>query len=139
LVLRIRDTRIILTSKEKSVSVQRRIAKYRRSGGAADLVRVEVLVPSSARDDILRLAERLRADHRRDKGLQAELLQAKELQAMCDRALSLYGARILDNVDLDRLPDIRGRARVIARAMIERGDARAFALGRELLARAEPA
>jgi hypothetical protein len=126
------------------VSVQRRIAKYRRSGGAADLVRVEVLVPSSARDDILRLAERLRADHRRDKEPQAEKLQAKnlqtkELQTMCDRALSLYGARILDNVDLDRLPDIRARARVIARAMIERGDARAFAPGRELLAQSEPA
>jgi hypothetical protein len=74
------------------------------------------------------LAERIRAEHRRDK----------ELRALCDRALSQYGARILDNVDLDRLPDMRARARVIARAMIERGDARAFALGREVLAQAEP-
>jgi hypothetical protein len=120
--------------KENPLSVQKRIAKYRRSGGAADLVRVEVLVPLSARDDVLRLAERLRADHRHDKDL-----QSKKLKAMCDRALSLYGARILDNVDLDRLPDTRSRARVIARAMIERGDARAFAMGRELLAQAEPA
>ena len=115
------------------MSIRKRIEKYRRSGGAADLVRVEVLVPSSTRDDVLRLAERLRADHRRDKEL-----QAKELQVMCDHALSLYGVRILDNVDLDRLPDPRARARVIARAMIERGDARAFALGHELLAEAEP-
>jgi len=122
-----------LIQKENSVSIRKRIEKYRRSGGAADLVRVEVLVPSSTRDDVLRLAERLRADHRRDKEL-----QAKELQVMCDHALSLYGVRILDNVDLDRLPDPRARARVIARAMIERGDARAFALGRELLAEAEP-
>ena len=117
------------------MSIRKRIEKYRRSGGAADLVRVEVLVPSSTRDDVLRLAERLRADHRRDKELQAKELQAKELQVMCDHALSLYGVRILD---LDRLPDPRARARVIARAMIERGDARAFALGRELLAEAEP-
>ena len=108
--------------------VQRRIEKYRRSGGGADLVRVEVLVPSSARNDVLQLAERLRADHRRDK----------EINLLCHRALSLYGARILDNVDLERLPEARARARVIARAMIERGDARAFALGRELLAQAEP-
>jgi hypothetical protein len=105
--------------------VRQRIEKYRNSGGAADLVRVEVLVPPSGRDEVVRLAARLRSDHR----------DSKELQAMCDRALSLYGPRILDNVDLDRLPDLRARAGVIARAMIERGDARAFALGREILAR----
>ena len=111
------------------MSVRKRIEKYRCSGGAADLVRVEVLVPSSARDDVLRLAERLRAEHRNDK----------DLQAMFDRALSLYRVRILDNVDLDRLPNLRARASVIAKAMIERGDARAFALGRELLSHAERA
>jgi hypothetical protein len=120
------------------MSVRKRIEKYRRSGGAADLVRVEVLVPASARDEVLRLAESLRASHRNDKDLQAKDLQAKDLQAMCDRALSAYGVRILDNVDLDRLPNLRARASVIAKAMIERGDARAFALGREILARAEP-
>ncbi len=56
---------------------------------------------------------------------------------MFDHALLRYRVRILDNVDLDRLPDLRARARVMAKAMIERGDARAFALGRELLSRAE--
>jgi len=111
------------------MSVRQRIKKYRSSGGAADLVRVEVLVPPFARDDIIRLAARLRSNHR----------DSKELKGMCDRALSLYGPRILDNVDLDRLPDLRARAGVIARAMIERGDARAFALGREILARVETA
>ena len=109
------------------MSVRKRIEKYRRSGGASDLVRVEVLVPSSARDDVLRLAERLRADHRNDR----------DLQAAFDRALALYSVRILDNVDLDRLPNLRARAHVVAKAMIERGDARAFALGRELLAHVE--
>ena len=117
----------ILSEIGNSMSVRKRIEKYRRSGGAADLVRVEVLVPSSARDDVLRLARRLRDDHRNDKDLQAAL----------DQALSLYRVRILDNVDLDRLPNLRARARVVARAMIERGDARAFALGRELLSHAE--
>jgi hypothetical protein len=115
------------------MSVRKRIEKYRRSGGAADLVRVEVLVPALARDQVLRLAESLRASHRSGKDL-----QAKDLQEMCDRALNAYGGRILDNVDLKRLPNLRARAGVIARAMIERGDARAFALGREILARAEP-
>jgi hypothetical protein len=106
--------------------VRQRIEKYRSSGGAADLVRVEVLVPPAAREDVLRLAARLRSDHRDDK----------ELRGLCERALSLYRTRILDNVDLDRLPNLRARAGVIAKALMERGDARAFVLGREILAHA---
>jgi hypothetical protein len=109
------------------MSVRRRIEKYHRSGGAADLVKVEVLVPPAAREDVLRLAAKLRSEHRDNK----------ELRGLCDRALSLYGARVLDNVDLDRLPDLRARAGAIARALMERGDARAFVLGREILARAD--
>jgi hypothetical protein len=108
------------------VSVRRRIEKYRSSGGAGDLVKVEVLVPPSARADVLRLAARLRSEHR----------DSRELRKLCERALALYGARVLDNVDLDRVPDQRGRAAVIARALMERGDARAFVLGREILDRA---
>jgi hypothetical protein len=108
------------------MSVRRRIEKYHSSGGAADLVKVEVLVPPSAREDVLRLAAKLRSEHR----------GSKELRGLCERALSLYGARVLDNVDLDRLPGLRARAGVIARALMERGDARAFVLGREILAQA---
>jgi hypothetical protein len=111
------------------MTVRQRIEKYRSSGGAADLVRVEVLVPPSARDDVLRLAAKFRSEHRDNK----------ELGGLCDRALSLYGARVLDNVDLDRLAGMRARAGVIARALMERGDARAFVLGREILAQAGPA
>jgi len=85
-----------------------------------------VLVPPAARAGILSAASRLRAEHRR----------AKELQSLLHEALRLYGPRILDNIDLDRLPDLRARAAVAARAMIDRGDARAFALGRRLLDRA---
>src|SRR4051794_10961158 len=103
--------------------VRKRIEKYHSSGGAADLVKVEVLVPPSARDDVLRLAARLRSQHR----------DGKELRKLCDRALSLYGPHVLDNIDLERLPDLRARARVIARALMERGDARAFVLGRKIL------
>ena len=65
------------------MSVRQRIEKYRSSGGAADLVKVEVLVPPSAREDVLRLAARLRFEHR----------ETRELRKLCDRALSLYGVR----------------------------------------------
>ena len=104
---------------------QQRVKRYRTEGGAADLARVEVLVPPSAREKILEFAARLRAEHRRNK----------ELRALYDKALASYRTRILDNVDLDRLPDFRSRAAVVARAMIDRGDARAFAMGRHMLDR----
>jgi hypothetical protein len=104
-------------------AARKRVEKYRNEGGAADLARVEVLVPPSARNEILAIASRLRAAHR----------NSKELRSLYDEALKSYRVRILDNVDLDRLPDLRSRAAVVARAMVDRGDARAFALGRQML------
>ena len=104
-------------------AARKRVKKYRREGGAADLVRVEVLVPSSARNEVLALASRRRMQYRANK----------ELRLLYDNALQSYRARILDNVDLDRLPDLRSRAAVVARAMMDRGDARAFAIGRQML------
>lgn len=106
------------------MSVQDRIRKYRLEGGAADLVRVEVLVPANRREDVIKLASSLRADHRNRKARISEL---------CEQALAQYRSRVLDNIDLDRLPDPRKRAAVVGRALMERGDARAFALGRRLL------
>jgi len=57
--------------------VRLRVKKYRSKGGAADLARVEVLVPPSARAEILAVASRLRAEHRSNKAL----------EALCDQAL----------------------------------------------------
>ncbi len=106
-------------------AARQRVKKYRSEGGGADLARVEVLAPPSAREEMLAVAARLRAEHRDNK----------ELRALYDEARASYGVRILDNVDLDRLPDFRSRAAVVARAMIDRGDARAFAMGRQMLQR----
>jgi len=105
------------------VGARERVKKYRSEGGAADLVRVEVLVPPGARDEVLEIASRLRARHRGEK----------QLRSLYEKALHYYGRRILDNIDLDRLPDLQSRAAVAARAMIDRGDARAFVLGRQIL------
>ncbi len=107
------------------IAAHKRVKKYRSEGGAADLARVEVLVPPSARDEILAIASRLRAEYRGNK----------ELRTLYDQALRSYRVRILDNIDLDRLPDLRSRAAVVARALIDRGDARAFAMGRKMLDR----
>jgi hypothetical protein len=102
-----------------------RVRRYRESGGASDLVRVEVLVPSSRRADIIADAARMRAEHRARK---------QRVKALCAKALDRYAVRVLDNVDLSRLPDPVRQAPVIAGALMERGDARAFALGRKILA-----
>jgi len=112
----------------RPMSHRDRIRKYREHGGAADLVRVEVLVPRYGRKEVMAAAQRLRSDHRRRKEVIAPLLEA---------ALSRYGTRVLDNVDLDRLQDIRQRARVVGRALQERADARGFILGRRLIEAAE--
>jgi hypothetical protein len=109
------------------IAARKRVEKYRSEGGAADLARVEVLVPPSGRNEMLAFASRLRAEHRGNK----------ELRSLYDNALRFYGTRIFDNVDLDRLPDLRSRAAVVARATIDRGDARAFAMGRQMLDRLE--
>ncbi|HKS87118.1 MAG TPA: hypothetical protein VJR71_16695 [Pseudolabrys sp.] len=105
-------------------SAKQRVRKYRNEGAAAGLDRVEVLVPPEARATILDLARQLRTEHRNNK----------ELTELYDKAMASYRARILDNVDLDRLPNFRSRAAAVARAIIDRGDARAFAIGQQMLA-----
>jgi hypothetical protein len=125
---RIRDTLRLSQGKAVMMGVRERINKYRSSGGAADLVRVEVLVPEGGRRDILERAAGLRAAERKKN---AALLQK------LDAALGLYGARILDNVDLERAATVSEKSRLAANALIERGDARAFVMGRKLLAEAE--
>ncbi len=62
--MRIRDT-------EKVMGIRERIQRYRTTGAASDLARVEVLVPPEARDQILSLAERLRDQHRRRKAVRS--------------------------------------------------------------------
>lgn len=109
------------------MGVRDRINRYRESGGAADLVRVEVLVPKNCRDEILASAALLRAAHRQKND---------RLKLQLERALQQYGSRIMDNLDLDRVANISEKSRIVANALIERGDARAFVMGRRMLAEA---
>jgi hypothetical protein len=48
----------------RAIAKKQRQARYKTAGAAADLVRVEVLVPPSGRESILKSAETLRRDHR---------------------------------------------------------------------------
>ncbi|MCM2505344.1 hypothetical protein NDN16_16875 [Aureimonas altamirensis] len=55
-------------------------------------------------------------------------------EELLEEALYLYRDRVLDNLDLSAIDSMPARARVVATALMERGDARAFAIGRELRA-----
>jgi len=56
----------------------------------------------------------------------------EHLQLLCQSAIDHYGLRLLDNIDLTAVPELRRRAPIIANALMERGDARAFKLAREI-------
>ncbi|MBB1248506.1 hypothetical protein [Rhizobium sp. G21] len=51
-------------------------------------------------------------------------------------AAKTYTLRVFDNVDPSRLTNLSDKARVVAGALMERGDARAYALARRMLAAA---
>ena len=63
------------------MGVQERIRRYKTTGAAADLVRVEVLVPAEGRDRILETARDLREEHRR-----AKAIRSVNAEAVNDRA-----------------------------------------------------
>jgi len=112
------------------MAVRDRVRRYREIGGAADLVRVEVLLPAAKRGQIIEMAARLRQEHREHR---------QQLDTLVEEAIKVYGVRILDSIDLDRVPDTASRARLVANALMERGDARAFVLARKMLAKVETA
>lgn len=106
------------------MSARARVKRYREEGGAADLVRLEVLVAPADREAVLALAKHLREAHRAKK---------RAIEAAIRNAVDKYRVRVLDNVDLDRIRDVSSKARIVAGALMERGDARAFVMGRKLL------
>jgi hypothetical protein len=110
------------------MAVQDRIRKYRTQGRGAGYVRVEVLVPPSDRERVRAYARQLRERRRAAEA---------ELEAMCRDAIARYGVRVLDNVDPDRLATAQQRARVIGRALMDKGGLAGFRLGRKLVKQAE--
>ncbi|UXN68111.1 hypothetical protein N8A98_00930 (plasmid) [Devosia neptuniae] len=105
------------------MSVQERIKRYRKCGAGADLVRVEVLVPAGSREEILAQASAMRSSYR---------VRRDRLQESIDQAVRDYGVRVLDNIDLSRLQNVDEKARVLGKALMDRGDAKAFIAGRRL-------
>lgn len=66
---------------KEAMGTRERIRRYKTTGAAAGLARVEVLVPPGSRDQILSLAQRLRNEHRRRK-----MARAVNAERVNDRA-----------------------------------------------------
>jgi hypothetical protein len=67
------------------MSVQDRVKRYKSTGGGVGLVRVEVLVPTEDREEILKLAADLRRQ-RRDKASTIALKPVPNRESVNDRA-----------------------------------------------------
>lgn len=97
--------------------------KYRTTGAAADLVRVEVLVPRDDRARILDAARVMREDYR------AEGESRSLVDTLYDAAFSRFGAKFLWNVRPSRSVD---GLRRIARILRENGDMPAWKFAGEI-------
>lgn len=93
------------------MSVQERIRRYRTTGAAADLARVEVLVPAVARDEVLALARRLRREHRLAKA--ARSVNAERVNDRAKRIIHRLVARRMaaDDGIIDQARAALSRAR----------------------------
>lgn len=71
--------------------------RYKTTGGAADLVKVETLVPAACRGQILELASKLREEHRQRKAW------AEEVVAKVHAASANLPRRFTQPVNIDRI------------------------------------
>lgn len=80
------------------MSMRDRIRKYKTEGGAAGMIRVEVLVPPEGRQAIVDLAAKLRFEYRAAN-------QSSELLAIHKEAMDKYGTRCFWNMKPSATPD----------------------------------
>ena len=69
---------------------QDRQRRYKATGAAADLVKVETLVPPEGREQILHLAARLRAEHRQARTVTGVTTVIARVRALCARQPRRY-------------------------------------------------
>lgn len=77
--------------------------RYKTTGAAADLVKVETLVPSDGRDQILTLAARLRDEHRRRTQTVRQAVDVGAVVARVRELCALQPRRYTLTADIDHL------------------------------------
>lgn len=101
-----------------------RVKKYRQRAKEAGLVRVDVLVPKGKVDALKIYAAQLSDDSNAER--------LKEVRQHIRKAYKKYRASCLDNIDIDPDEAQFADAAVISAALIHRGKAEAFKLGRQI-------
>ena len=105
-------------------SASERVGQVRARHRAAGLRRVEVLVPEDKVDAVRAYAAQLREGSNAQRIEQARKLMAK--------AYGRFRASCLDNIDIDPARADLADAAIVAAALMNRGNAEAFKLGRQL-------
>jgi hypothetical protein len=107
------------------VPSSQRLQRHRERLGDRGLKRVEVVVPTTRVEELKAFAERLRNE--------TPAGDRPAMRQLAKTAFERYGSSYLDNIRLDPDQISSDGAVVIGRALIQRGDKEAFALGRDLL------
>ncbi len=105
-----------------ALMIKDRVNQMRVRQRQAGLMRVEVLVPSDHADAVRAHAAQLR------EGSQSKRI--KEIRKLLARAYRKYHASCLDNIGIQPEEANFGDAAVVAAALMHRGDAEAYKLGR---------
>ena len=104
-------------------TIDHRMRRYRSTGGAAALQKVEVLVPPSGRDKILRLASKLRRQYRQEQ------FHSPELSSLFHEATTIHGPTCLWNIK--PTPTTNG-LRLIAQRLRQHGGMTAWNLATKI-------
>lgn len=108
----------------KIMPVRERVRRLRERRRQAGLMRVEVLVPREQADAVKAYAAQLR------EGSQSERLA--EVRRLIAKAYQKYHATCLDNIDVKPNDADFPTAMVVAAALMHRGNAEAFRIGRQI-------
>lgn len=110
--------------KQDSVPVSVRVSRSRHRRARAGLKRVEVSVPEDKADLVRAYAAQLR------EGSRSEALA--EIRSLVAKAYRKFQASCLDNISVDPEQAEFADAMVVATALMHRGNAEAFKLGRQI-------
>jgi hypothetical protein len=110
----------------KAASVSQRVGRLRERRRQAGLVRVEVLIPEGKADALKAYAAQLREGSRSER--------VDEVRKLVAKAYRKYHASCLDNIAIDPQTAGLADAAVVAAALMHRGNAEAFKLGRQIRA-----
>lgn len=109
---------------EQALAQKERVRKSRERRQQAGFKRVEVLVPAEKADLLKAYAAELRESSDSEVRIQ--------VRKLLEKAYSKYHASCLDNIQVDPDKADLADAAIVAAALMHRGNAEAFKLGREL-------